>query len=159
MSVTGRSPEVTAGTVLAMRRTGIVPRAALLPRAGRAVAVVLASLALLLCGTVEVLPRSAAASAAGPAAAAAAPGGATAAARTPRSSSLEAPASPHAVRGGSLTGVPAPTAPGGGLPPAGGPLVAPHLVADPQSRPPTSPLTAAPAGTPGSRAPPGRAGT
>jgi hypothetical protein len=158
MSVTGRSPEVTAGTVLAMPRTGIVPRSALVPRAGRALAVVLASLALLLCGTVEVLPRSAAAAAA-PAVAAAAPGGTTAAARAPRSSSLEAPASSLAVRAAGLAGVPAPSGPGGGLPPADGPLVAPHVVADPQSRPPTSPRTASPAGTPGSRAPPGRAGT
>ena len=171
MHVTDRSPVVTAGTVLRMGWSGRVPSAARRPVAPparracgvRAVAVVLASLALLLCGAVEVLPRAAASSAASPSSAAAAAQAAGTAAsvpsRSPRARAVEAPATSLAVRAAGLTGVPAPTGPGGSLPPTEGPPVAPHLVADPQTRPPTSPLAASPAGTAGSRAPPGPAGT
>ena len=155
MSVTRRSPAVTPGTVLSMGRTGIAPRPSPGSWAGRAAAVVLASLALLLWGDVDVLPRSAtAATAAAPASAAAAPSSGTA-----RAGAAEAPASSTGVRAASLATAPSPGGPGGGLPPAAGPLVAPHLVADPQRRPPATPLTSTAPGAPGSRAPPGPAGT
>ena len=138
-----------------MGRTGIAPRPAACTRAGRAFTVALACLALLLCGAGEVLPRSVAL-AVGPAAAAApvaqGPGGV-------RAGALEAPGTSLGVRGTGLAALPAPTSPGGGLPPTAGPLVAPHLVAEPQRRPPTTPPAPTTAGAPGSRAPPGPAGT
>jgi hypothetical protein len=152
MSVTARFQTVTHGTVLVMRRTGTGPRLAPRARVARALAVVLASLALLLGGAADVLPRSATGPGAATAAAAAAPA-------ATRAGSLEAPSSSLVVRAAGLTAVPAPTGPGGGLPPTAGPLVAPHLVADPQSRPPTSPPAASTTGALGSRAPPGHAGT
>ena len=61
--------------------------------------------------------------------------------------------------GGLLASVPAPTGSGDGLRPGSGPLVAPHLVARPQSRPPTDGPVGAATGAPGSRAPPAAAGT
>jgi hypothetical protein len=154
--VTVRFSTVTGGTVVPMDRREIAPRPARSAgngrsRAGRALAVALASIALLLCGAVDVLPRGAAGPpAASPAAAAPAPH---------RAGTIEAPSSSLGVRAAGLAAVAAPTGPGGGLPPTASPLVAPHLAADPQARPPTSPLGTSPAGAPGSRAPPGPAGT
>ncbi len=136
-----------------MGPTSTAARPAAGQRAARALAVALASLALLLTGAVDVLPRAAAGPlAAGPAAAAPA-------APAQRAGTLEAPGTSLGARAAGLAAVPAPTGPGGGLPPTAGPLVAPHLVADPQSRPPTPTVDTSPAGTPGSRAPPGHAGT
>jgi len=62
------------------------------------------------------------------------------------------------VRPGGLAAVPAPASPGAGLLPGAGPDVAPHLIASPQSRPPTAPLPAARVLAAGSRAPPVPAG-
>jgi len=158
MHVTGGAPTVTAGTFLRMGRTRTAarPAAGRLPSpagvVGRVLAAALASIALLLSGAVDVLPRSAA----GPLAPTSAGAAQAPAART---GAAEAPSATVGVRAAGLAAVPAPTGPGGGLPPSAGPLVAPHLLADPQSRPPTPALPTTPAGTPGSRAPPGPAGT
>jgi hypothetical protein len=133
-----------------MGRTETAARPAPGSRAGRALAVVLAAIALLVCGAVDVLPRSAA----GPLAATSA---AAAPAPAARAGALEAPASSLGLRSVALPVVP--TSPGGGLPPGAGPLVAPHLVPSPQGRPPTTAPPTSPAGTSSSRAPPGPAGT
>ena len=117
-------------------------------RPWRTVVVALAALALLATGLSQALPRSAAP---------AAPVAATAAAGN--RPSMEAPAADLVVRGAPLAVVPAPTGPAAGLLPVGGPLVAPHLVAQPHTRPPTAGLAATSPGAPGSRAPPATTGT
>lgn len=142
-----------------MGRTGDAPsrascrRWAARRRATRgALAGALVAVVLLLCGAVDVLPRSA------PGPLAAAPATA-ASASSQRTGAVEAPSSSLGARAAGLAAVPVPTGPGGGLPPDAGPLLAPHLLADPQSRPPTTPPATSPAGSPGSRAPPGLPGT
>ena len=83
--------------------------------------------------------------------------------------SASAPASPQdamqtsgtavVLRPGSLAAVPAPASPGAGLLPGPRPHVAPHLVAEPQSRPPTRQPAAPSVLAAGSRAPPAAVGT
>jgi len=73
--------------------------------------------------------------------------------------SMEAPRSAVLVRTTGLAVLPAPTGPAGGLLPGPGPDVAPHLLAEPQTRPPTLPLERSAVSGTSSRAPPGPAGT
>jgi hypothetical protein len=117
----------------------------------RRLLVVLASLALLGSGAAELLPRSAVAALSAPTASSTPPAGAR--------SEMQAPARALLVRGPQLAVVPGQTGSGAALPPATGPHVAPHLVADPQSRPPAASRHGLAPGAPGSRAPPHRAGT
>ena len=127
--------------------------AGLRARLARRLLVVLASLALLGTGGADLLPRVTGG---------ATPGLAASAVRTPQapaSREMQSPGGSAVVRGAPLAVVPAPTGSGAGLPPGSGPLVAPHLVARPQSRPPTSPLHGAALGAPDSRGPPATAGT
>ena len=116
----------------------------------RALLAVLACLALLGSGTAAAasLPRT------GASAAVTAPS-----ASSPARASMEAPGPAVLVRAGGLAVVPAPAGPGIGLLPGHGPEVAPHLVAEPQSRPPTARPASTSVPPPGSRAPPAPAGT
>jgi len=112
----------------------------------------LAAVALLVTGLAGALPGAdgRAPGTTAQAAAVAAGSGAT---------SMEAPGSDVVVHGAALAVVPAPTGPAAGLLPVDGPVVAAHLVAQPQSRPPTSRLAAAAVALPSSRAPPATTGT
>jgi di/tricarboxylate transporter len=80
-------------------------------------------------------------------------------ATTGGAASMEAPRSAALLRTTAVAVLPAPVGPAGGLLPAHGPYVAPHLVAEPPPRARTGGLaTSAPHGI-SSRAPPGPAGT
>ena len=117
----------------------------------------LAALALVATGLGHALPHAAPATAGASVTGQTGQTGQTAPA--PGQPSMEAPVSDLVVRGAPLAVVPAPTGPAAGLLPVGGPPVAPHLVAQPQARPPTVSVAATVAGAPGSRAPPGTTGT
>ena len=112
--------------------------------------VALASFVLLASGASAVVPRTAVAQPA-PVSASFVPAPAS-------DTSMEAPAAAVVVRS-ALPATPSPGGSGAGLAPGSSPLVAPHLLAQPQARPPTSPLGTGPGRDAGSRAPPGPAGT
>jgi hypothetical protein len=120
-------------------------------RALLAVAGVLAALVLL-----GPSPLAAAADRPRPAAA---PAGSSACAPAGTATSMEAPRSAVLVRATGIAVLPAPTGPAAGLLPGHGTSVAPHLLAQPTSRPPTARLPGSAAQAPSSRAPPGPAGT
>lgn len=136
-------------------------------RAWRVLVGALVALTLLVLGVGDSLPRAlvAAGSVTGSAA------GESVGEATGRATDVRAPAAPPAertsmdspaadlvVRGAALAVVPAPTGPVTGLLPGGAPLVAPHLVPQPQARPPTQRLPATAPGAPGSRGPPATTG-
>jgi hypothetical protein len=74
------------------------------------------------------------------------------------SSSMDGPESALLVRAAGTATAPAPSAPVAGLGAGSVPLVAPHLLATPQARPPNTPPAVRACGAVGSRAPPGPAG-
>ena len=112
---------------------------------------VLAALALLGSGAGELLPRQA--------------GAAPAASQTgrtadgPSRTEGSTPVRALLVRGVLLSPVPGPTGAGAGLPTGAAPLSPPRLVTTDEAVAEAAPLHAAAPGAPGSRAPPGVAGT
>ncbi|MBC7372530.1 MAG: hypothetical protein H7323_00875 [Frankiales bacterium] len=117
--------------------------------------VVVATLALLGTGGVELAPRPATPVAVTVAAAASA----TTASRPTVPAARTDGSVPRAVLRAAVPVAAVPTVGGAALPPERAPHVAPHLVSAPQARPPTSPDLAAPRGGIHGRAPPTTTGT
>ncbi len=121
----------------------------------RPLLLLVAALALVGTGGVELAPR-----AAPPAVVTVATAASTTAASRPAAPSARTDGSvPGPVLRAALSVAAAPTVGGAALPPGRTPHVAPHLVSTPQTRPPTSPDLAAPRGGIDGRAPPVTTGT